>query len=111
MLGLHRAALPRSLDPLGAAAAGAVQAEPAAARLQPALNGPALGGIGIRPGHVRDEQPARRQPFLDVGEVVGGRGRHALLGEEPEQFQAGVIVVVPGERSGWKPAGDEVRAR
>src|SRR4029453_19654747 len=42
VLGLHRAALPRALDALGAAAAGAVQAEPVAARLQPALDGARL---------------------------------------------------------------------
>src|SRR4029453_14376607 len=55
-LGLHRAALPPPPAPRGAPPPGAGQAEPAAARLQPALDGAALCGVGVRPGHVRDEE-------------------------------------------------------
>src|SRR5205814_633129 len=109
MLGLHGAALPRAFDALGAAAAGAVQGQPVSAGLEPLLNRPALRGVGIRPGDVGDEQPTRGQPFLDVGEVVGDRGGDVLLRQEPEQPQAGVVVVVPGGGSRRQPTGDELR--
>ena len=105
MLGLHGAALPHALDPLGAAAAGAVQAEPAAARLQPALQSPGTAAAsGYGPATYVMSSRLDGQPLLDVGEVVGDRGRHALLGQEPEQSQAGVVVVVPGDcEPGGKP--------
>ena len=110
VLGLDGAALAHALDPLGAAAAGAMQAQPVAARLQPMLDGAALRGVGIGAGHVGDQQLADRQPFLDVGEVVGDRGRNVLLGQQLQQPQAGIVVVVPGMRTGRKTAGDEMRA-
>src|SRR5207245_3379420 len=45
MLGLDGAALPRPFHPLGTAAAGAMQAQPAAACFEPALDGAALRGV------------------------------------------------------------------
>ena len=110
MLGLDGAALAQALHPLGATAAGAMQAQPMAARLQPALDGAALRGIGIGAGHVGDQQPADRQPFLDVREVVGDRSRNVPFGQEPQQPQAGIVVVVPGHRTGRKTAGNQMRA-
>jgi len=80
------------------------------AGFEPLLHRPALRGVGIRPGDVGDEQPTRGQPFLDVGEVVGDRGGDVVLGQEPEQPQAGVVVVVPGGGSRRKATGDEMRA-
>ena len=96
VLGLDGAALAHAFDPLGAAAAGAVQAQPVAAGLQPVPDGAALRGVGIRAGDVGDQQPADRQPFLDVGEVVGDRGRNVLFGQQSQQPQAGIVVVVTG---------------
>jgi hypothetical protein len=49
LLGLVGAALARALHALGAATAGPVQAEPVPARLQPALDGAALRGVGEGP--------------------------------------------------------------
>src|SRR5262245_9625842 len=70
VVGLDRAALAHALHTLGAAAAGAVQAEPVAAALNPRADGTALRRVRVRPRHVGDEQPADRQPFCDVREVV-----------------------------------------
>jgi hypothetical protein len=47
VLGLDSGALSRALHPLGAAAAGAMPAQSAAARLQPALDRAALCGVGV----------------------------------------------------------------
>src|SRR5438445_129668 len=58
MVELDGPTLPEALDPLGAAAAGAVKAEPVAALLQPARDGTALHGVGIGTGHVGDEKLA-----------------------------------------------------
>ena len=110
VLGLDGAALAGALDPLGAAAAGAMQGQPMAARLQPALDGAGLRGVGVGAGDVGDQQPADRQPFLDVREVVGDRGRNVPFGQQPQQPQAGIVVVVPGIRTGWKTAGNQMRA-
>src|SRR5262249_41664703 len=56
VLGLDGAALATALDALGATAAGAVQSQPMAAGLEPALERAALPGIGIRSGDVGDQQ-------------------------------------------------------
>ena len=84
VLGLDGAALAGALHPLGAAAARAMQGQPMAARLQPALDRARLRGVGVGAGHIGDQQPADRQPFLDIREVVGDRGRNVSFGEEPQ---------------------------
>ena len=73
-------------------------------------DGAALRGIGIGAGDVGDQQPADRQPFLDIGKIVGDRGRNVPFGQQPQQPQAGVVVVVAGARAGRKTAGNEMRA-
>ncbi len=80
-----------------------------AARLQPLPDGTGLPGIGIRAGDVGDQQLAHRQPFLDIGKVVGDRGGNIALGQQPQQLQAGVVVVVPAHRAGRKAADDNMR--
>ena len=105
VLGLDSAALARAFHPLGAAAAGAVQAQPMAAGFEPAPERPALPGIGIRASDIGDQQPARRQPFFEIGKVVGDRGRNVAFGQQPQQPQAGIVVVVAGERPRRKAAG------
>src|SRR5262245_51857668 len=55
VLHLDRASLSAALDALGAPAADAVQAEPAAALFHPALDRAALLGVRVRAGHVRDQ--------------------------------------------------------
>ena len=107
---LDGAALPDALDALGAAATGAVQGQPPAAVLHPAPDGDALRGVRIRARDVGDQEPAHGQPLLDVTEVIGDRGRDLLLGQELEQLQTGVVVVVAGARAGRKSAGDEMGA-
>ena len=82
MLGLDGAARARAFDALGAAAAGAVQGQPMAARLEPFADRPALRGIGIGAGDIGDQQPAERQPLRDIGEIVGDRGSDAGLGQQ-----------------------------
>jgi hypothetical protein len=74
------------------------------------MDGAALPTVGERAGHVRDQQPAQREPPLDIGEVVGGRGGDVAVGQEAQQPQACVVVVVPGVGSGRKASSDEVRA-
>ena len=111
VLGLDGAALPRPFDTFRAPAAGAVQGQPAPARFQPAPDRAALPGIGIRARHVRDQEPAERQPLRDVREVVGDRRRDIPLCQETEEAETGVVMVVPGVRSGRKPSDDEMRAR
>ena len=110
VLGLDRAPHPRPLDPLRAAAAGSVQGQPLAAGLQPGLQGAGLRGVGVGAGDIGDQQLADRQPFLEIGEVVGDRGRNLPLGQQLQQPQPGVILVVPAHRPGRKPAGNKMRA-
>ena len=110
MRGLHRAALAHALHALGAAPARAVQSQPMAASLDPAADGAGLGVVRVGAGHVGDEEPAYRQPFFDVREIVGDGGRNVPLGQQPQKPQAGVVVVVPGARAGRKTAGDEMGA-
>ena len=110
MLGLDGAALAHALHPLRAAAARPMQAQPMAARFEPARDGAALRGVGVGAGHIGDQQPADRQPLLDVREVVGDRGLNVPFGQEPQQPQARMVVVVSGGRAGRKAAGDEMRA-
>jgi hypothetical protein len=71
VLGLDGAALTCALHALGAAAAGAMQAQPVSARLQPVLDGAALRGVWVGSGHIGDQHLRNGQPFLDVREVVG----------------------------------------
>jgi len=73
-----------------------VQGEPAAAGLEPLLHRAALGRIRVRAGDVRDQQAARREPLLDVGEVVRDRCRDLALRQEAEEPQSRVVVVVAG---------------
>src|SRR5262249_52597889 len=110
VLGLDRAPLPRALDPLGAAPADAVQAEPATAGLEPLLERAALPRVGVRARDIRDQEATHREPLLEIRELVGDRGRDLALGQEAEEPQAGIVVVVPGLRSRRKAAGDEMRA-
>jgi len=109
VLGLDGAARARALHPLGAAAAGPMQAQPMAACLQPPLDGAGLSGVGVGAGHVGDQQLADRQPFLDIGEIVGDRGRDLPFGQEPQQPQAGIVVVMPSIRARRKAAGNQMR--
>ena len=69
----------------------------------------ALRGVGIGAGDIGDQQPADRQPFLDIGKIIGYRGRNALLGQEPQQPQAGIIMVVPGIGARRKTTGNHMR--
>ena len=110
VFGLDGTTIAHALDPLGSAAAGPVQAEPMATCLQPALDGVGLQGVRVGAGDIGDQQLADRQPFLDVGEVVGDGGRNVSLRQQAQQPQAGVIVVVPGHRSRRKTAGYQMRA-
>lgn len=80
-----------------------------AARLKPGFDGTALRGVRVGAGHIGDQQPGDREPFLDVHEVIGDRGRNIPFGQERGQPQAGMVVVVSGGRAGWKTAGDEMR--
>jgi len=80
-----------------------------AARLEPALDGTASRGVRVGAGYIGDQQPADGQPFLDIHEVVGDRSRDAPFGQEAQQPQAGIVVVVPGHRTGWKTTGDQMR--
>jgi len=100
MLGLHRAALPRALDPLGATALVPCRPSQRPPASSQRCMGPALGGIGYGPATYVMSSRLDGSHFSTFGEVVGDRAATPLLGEEPEQFQAGRIVVVPGERSG-----------
>ena len=110
VIGLDGTARAETFDPLGAAAAGAVQGEPVAAGLQPVADRAGLGGIGVRAGDIGDQQLAQRQPFRDIGEIVGDRGRDVALGEKAEQAKTGIIMVVAAHRAGRKAAGDQMRA-
>src|SRR5207245_2951019 len=83
VLGLHGPALAHAFHTLGAAAAGAVQAEPASAGFEPLLEAAALCGVGVRAGHVGDQQATHGQPLLDIAEVVGDRRGDLPLGQEP----------------------------
>jgi hypothetical protein len=87
-----------------------MQAQPVAARLQPAPDGAALRGVGVGSGHIGDQQPGDGQPFLDVREVIGDRGRNVPFGHQPQQPQAGIVVVVPGARTGRETARNEMRS-
>src|SRR5262245_17102735 len=109
VLGLDLAALSHAFHALRPTTTGAVQGDPATAPFEPAPDGPALGGIGVGPGHVGDQEPAHRQPLLDIREVVAHGGRDIPLGQEPQQSEAGIVVVVPGAGSGRETAGNEVR--
>src|SRR6516165_11208476 len=60
VLSLDGAARAQAFHPLGAAAAGTVQAQPMAARLQPALYSATLRGVGVGAGHIGDQQSADR---------------------------------------------------
>ena len=96
VLGLDGAALPRAFHSLGAAAAGAVQAEPVTAGFEPLLQRATLRRVRVRAGHVRDQEAADRQPLLEVCEVVRDRRRNLALRQQAEEPQAGVVVVVAG---------------
>jgi hypothetical protein len=85
VLGLDRAPLARALHPLCAAAAGPVQREPMATGLQPPPDGPALRRIGIWARDIGDQQPADRQPFLDIGKIVRDRGWYVAFGQQPQR--------------------------
>jgi len=110
VLGLDGAALAGALDPLGATAARPVQRQPMTARLQPLLDRARLRGVGVGPSDIGDQQAADREPFFDIGEVVGDRSRHVLVAQDFQQPQTRIIVVVPGHRAGRKAAGNQMRA-
>jgi hypothetical protein len=110
MLGPDRTPLAHALHPLGAAAARSMQAQPMAARLEPGLDGAGLRGVRVRAGHVRDQKAAQRQPFLDVREVVGDGSRDVPFGEEREEPQAGMVVIVSGAGTGRETTGYEMGA-
>src|SRR5205085_12322246 len=61
-------------------------------------------------GDIGDHPAAQRQPARDIGEIIGDRGGDALLGEQLEEAQAGVIMVVAGIGAGRKAARDDMRA-
>jgi len=56
VLSLDGAALAHALDPLGAAAAGSMQAQPVTAGPQPALDDAALCSVWIGTRHIGDQQ-------------------------------------------------------
>jgi hypothetical protein len=68
---LDGAARAGALDPLGTAAAGAVQRQPMAARLEPLAHRAGLRRVGVGAGDIGDQQSAERQPPLDIDEIVG----------------------------------------
>ena len=70
----------------------------------------ALSGVGIGASHVGDHQSADGQPFLEIREVVGDRSRDVLFGQQPQETLAGVVVVVPGHRTGWETARNQMCA-
>jgi hypothetical protein len=110
VLGLDGAPITHALDPFGSSAAGPMQTEPMAAGLEPAPDDAGLRRVGVGAGDVADQQLADRQEFLDIREVVGDRGRDVPLGEQPEEPQTGIVVVVPAHRTGRKTAGNEMGA-
>src|SRR5713226_2349391 len=95
--------------PRGLSAAGAMQCEPASARLQPIAHEPALRVIQIRTRHVSDHELASGQPLVDVFEVVAdGRMRVLLFLQQFEDAHTGVVHVMPGDRTGRESSGDDV---
>src|SRR6266851_1266445 len=93
----------------GLSAAGAMQCEPASARLEPIAHEPALRVIQVRPRHVGDHELASRQPLVDVFEVVAdGRMRVLLFLQQFEDAHARVVHVMPGDRTGRESSGDDV---
>ena len=81
-----------------------------AARLEPSLDRTTLRGVGVRARDIGDQQPADGQPFFDVGEVVGNLGRNVAFGEEAQEPQAGIVVIVPSHRTDRKTTGNQMRA-
>jgi len=65
----------------------------------------ALHGVRVGAGHIGDQQLADREPFLDIGEVVGDGGRNIPFDQQAEQPQAGIVVVVPAHRTGRSSSG------
>jgi len=53
-----------------------------AARLKPLADGACLRSVRVGAGDVGDQQLAERQPFCDIGEIVGDRGRDVALGQQ-----------------------------
>src|SRR5579864_8192536 len=95
--------------PRGLSAAGAMQREPASARLHPITHEPALRIIQVRPRHISDHEPASGQPLVDVFEVIAdGRMRVLLFLQQFEDPHARVVHVMPGDRTGRKSSGDDV---
>ena len=81
-----------------------------AARRDPVADCTGLRRIGTGAGDIGDHQAAQRQPARDIGEIIGDRSGDALLGEQLEEAQAGVIMVVAGIGAGRKAARDDMRA-
>src|SRR5216683_7291237 len=110
MAQLDHLALPALLaHPRGLSAAGAMQREPASARLQPIAHEPALRVIQIRTRHVSDHELASGQPLVDVFEIVANsRVRLLVFLQHFEDAHARVIHVMPGDRTGRESPGDDV---
>src|SRR6266851_7902871 len=95
--------------PRGLSAAGAMQREPASARLEPTAHEPALRVIQIRTRHVSDHELASGQPLVDVFEIVANsRVRLLVFLQQFEDAHTGVVHVMPGDRTGRKSSGDDV---
>src|SRR5712692_453806 len=95
--------------PRGLSTAGAMQCEPASARLEPIAHEPALRVIQVRPRHVSDHELASRQPLVDVFEVVtDGRMRLLVFLQQFEDAHARVVHVMPGDRTERESPGDDV---
>src|SRR5262249_2749404 len=109
VLGLHGASRAQAFDPLGASTAGSVQAEPGASRSGPALYGMALRGVGVGAGHVGDHQAADGQPFLEIREVIGDRSRDVLFGQQPQEPQAGIVMVMSSHRTRRETTCNKIR--
>ena len=81
---LDGAALSHTVHSLRAAPTRSVQAERAAAGLQPALDGVALGRVGVRarPYVFSNRLTGSYHSMPSEQEVVGNRGRDVLLCQE-----------------------------
>src|SRR5262245_58274139 len=80
------------------------------AGLEPGFQSGALLGTRVGASDVGDKQPAHRQPFLHVGEVIGDGGRNLSLGQQREEPKAGIVVVMTGAGAGRKAAGNDMSA-